>query len=154
MRKKNKLVGIFNLIIVTFAVAYLLLALFFLINSAFEASVEYGLRSIAACFLPIIVMVFVSTYTSISKSNRYNPNINLFIIYSIWTMVVLMLGSGWQFGGVPLIEFLLSSILASIFKKTLSPNNIAQIYACCYGVIFSVLGFSSISGTSPFQALS
>lgn len=150
MREKSQFMGIFNLLIVIITVAYFLLALFFLIDSAFEASFRYGLRSLAACFLPLLVMIFASTYTAVLDVGRRNPNINLFIIYGLWTMMVLVLGGSWQLGGIPLIELLLSTMLATILRRTLKRDSAPQLYACCYGVVLGVLGFTSIFGVSPF----
>ena len=149
-KSKSRLVDILNPLIVLIAVAYFLLALFFLISNAFDASFQYGLRSLGACFLPLVVMIFLNAYTAVFESTRRNRNVNLFIVYSLCTMMVLVLGSGWNYGGIPLIELLLSTLLASVLKRTLKPNSAPQLYACCYGVVIGVLGFTSLFGVSPF----
>jgi hypothetical protein len=148
-KKGSQLVSIINPIIFLATAVYFLLALFFLVSSAFEASFQYGLRSIGACLLPPIIMIFLNAYTAVFEAAKRNRNVNLFIIYGLFTMMVLVLGSTWQFNAIPLMELLLSALFTSILKRMKKSGNTPQLYACCYGFVIGVLGFTSLFGISP-----
>lgn len=128
------------------AIAFLLGALIYLVIQAFSAGVLYGLRSIVACVLPLIVMVYVGSSTDIDYGRRGNQNFNLFFIYSIWTLMLLVLGSTWQFPALPLIELLISATLASILWTSKRRHSQSRVFASSYGVLTGLLAYVCFFG--------
>lgn len=146
---RSSLAKFLNPIVFIITAIYFLLALSILVVGAFEANLIYGFRSVAACLIPFIILIFIYAYTPLSESGRRNPNFNLFFIYAVWTLMLMTLSEIWQFQALPLLELLLASTFASIFWRTLKPSSSSQLYACCYGIIVGVLGYVTVFGTSP-----
>jgi hypothetical protein len=101
-------------------------------------------------------MAYLGNLTRVFQSGSPNPKVNVFIIYGIWTLMLLILDKSWDFGPVPVMELLISTTFASIFwrsnRQTARSNRQAarsNIFACCYGVLVGLFTFVCFFRIAP-----
>ena len=146
MKSRTSRHQIFDFLALLGALIFLLGTLVYLVIGAFTLGLEYGLRSLAACILPVIVITYVGSFTRLFQIGRPNQNFNVFFIYTLWTLMLLILGTTWNFTAIPLLELLTSTTLTSILWRTRKRASDSKLFACCYGVLAGALAFVCIFG--------
>lgn len=146
MRSKALSTQILNSIAVIGTIAFLLGALLYMTLEAFSLGVLFGFRSLVACILPPLVMAYLNSSTDISYGRGKNQNFNLFFLHAVWMLMLLVLGSVWDFTVVPLIELLFSLTLASIWGRARKRNSESRVFACCYGILIGLLCYVCFFG--------
>jgi hypothetical protein len=129
--------------------AFLIGMLVYLSIESFRIDTWLGFRSVVASILPILAMVYLSHFTRIFQSGHPNPQVNVFIIYGIWTLMLLILDRSWDFGTVPVMELLISATFASIFWRSNKQTASSSIFACCYGVLVGLFTFVCFFRVGP-----
>jgi len=146
MKLKQSHIKLLNSITSILTITFLLGSLIYLVLDSFSQGLNLGFRSLAACILPLATIFFVSSFTQIFQTKSYNRNFNLFVINALWTLFILSLWSAWEFKVIPLIEVLLSFMLASIFRRMGKNHKSQKLAARCYGVLTGLLGYICIFG--------
>lgn len=133
-------------IVIASAFVFLACTLAYLIFNAFTLDLLYGLRSLAACFIPILVAIYIGSFTQVFQSGRSNQNFNVFFIYTLLTLMALIFSGSWQFVGLPLPELAFSTLLASVLWRTKKRTTQRKILACSYGILTGLLIFVCFFG--------
>jgi hypothetical protein len=128
------------------SIIFLLGSIIYLVVEAFSQSLWFGIRSLAACILPALVLFYLNTFTRIFNIKTYNRNFNLFVVYGLWTLFILVVGSVWEFEPVPLLEILFSFTLTSILFRIKKHSEGQKLASSCYGVLTGLLVYISIFG--------
>ncbi|MEM8545587.1 MAG: hypothetical protein AAGF66_16530 [Cyanobacteria bacterium P01_H01_bin.119] len=146
-KPRPAIVKALDIVAIAAAAAFFAGMTLYLLLGGFALGFGQGMRSLAACLLPLVVIVYLKTSTTLGFSRRTNVPFNLFFIYSVWTMLLLSVVEPLAFLYVPIIEFLFSTTLMSLVMRFGDTSR--RIYACCYGILTGILGFTLFFG-SPF----
>ncbi|TVQ05343.1 MAG: hypothetical protein EA368_19455 [Leptolyngbya sp. DLM2.Bin27] len=132
--------------VISFAVTFLaggllLLRLFASMAEAFDGGAAVGLRSVAAAVLPLMVSIYLGFVAQPQMPVRDSraPIINNFVIFLLWTMLII--GVDQRVGEVefPLIELLYSLTLAAMLWRYRYLNSLKSLIAASYGVLAGAL---------------
>ncbi|MGF1497010.1 MAG: hypothetical protein ACFB8W_09335 [Elainellaceae cyanobacterium] len=139
---------ILNRLVVALSFGVLLSFLIFLAVNSFRVSFFMGMRSISAGFLPPLVITYLAFFTERFKGTyrNYIPNINLFVISTLWTLM-LMAGFAGLYDAesllvVPVVELLFSFtliVLVTFYKG----KDYATALGASYGILTGVIAFSA-----------
>lgn len=146
MKSKSASSKVLNPIVIAGAFVFLLCTLAYFVISAFALDLLYGLRSLVACFIPVLVAVYIGSFTRVFQSGRPNQNFNVFFIYTLLTLMALIFSSGWQFVALPLPELAFSTLLASVIWRTRKRETQPKVLTCCYGILTGLLTFVCFFG--------
>lgn len=126
-----------NYITVTLALALLLSNLIGPILVSFVNDSVLGLRSLAAGILPILAAVYVGFLLNlkIPANDSRAPAVNNFVIFTLWTLLLIGLDETYDFSGVPLKELLYSVTLATLIWRYKRRNSFETLVSCCYGIV-------------------
>lgn len=128
------------------SIIFLLSSLIYLVVDAFSQSLWFGIRSLAGCILPAVVLYYLNVFTPIFNIKNNNRNVNLFVVYGLWTLFILVLGSAWDFNPIPLFEVFFSFTLTSLFFRIKKHAEKQKLASSCYGVLTGLLVYISIFG--------
>lgn len=112
------------------------------ITYAFYDGAWPGLRSLAASILPLLVTVYLGFLIRLQLPTRESqaPKVNNFIMFILWTMLILGLADYLAFSRFPLAELLYSLTLAALVMRYQRHKSLKDLAACCYGIICGCLG--------------
>lgn len=127
-------------------IIFLLGSILYLVVEAFSQSLWFGIRSLAAGILPALVLYYFNSFTPIFNIKDNNLNVNLFVIYGLWTLFILVLGGVWDFEPLPLFEVLFSLTLTSLLFRIKTHSENQKLASSCYGVLTGLLVYISIFG--------
>ena len=126
--------GLVAAIAVSILLAY---ALSFIVFS-FDISAVMGLRSLAAAILPVAAILFVSYFTNFFQLPRRVPVFNLYFIFSVWTIFLLIFARRLYGFAIPIGELLFSVTLAATCWRY-GRHSFSAFISCCYGVLTGAL---------------
>ncbi|NJM85733.1 MAG: hypothetical protein HC873_05475 [Leptolyngbyaceae cyanobacterium SL_1_1] len=129
---------IVNFLAIATTVAILGGFIIYLVFISFANGFGNGLRSLAATILPIIVLTYVGKYSQLFRSEHRAPLFNVFFIYAVWSVILMMLVRLLHSESFPIAELLFSSTLATIFWRD-SSRSFRGILSCSYGVLVGFL---------------
>ncbi|HEY9735672.1 MAG TPA: hypothetical protein V6D06_05290 [Trichocoleus sp.] len=126
-----------NYITVTLALSLLLFNLVGPILINFATDFILGLRSLAAGILPILAAVYVGFLLNlkIPANESRAPAVNNFVIFTLWTLLLIGLDETYDFQGMPLKELLYSLTLATLIWRYKRLNSFETLVSCCYGIV-------------------
>ncbi|WP_206756515.1 hypothetical protein [Pseudanabaena sp. FACHB-2040] len=126
-----------NYITVTLALAFLLTNLIGPILVSFANDFGLGLRSLAAGILPILIAVYVGFLLNLKvpANESRSPAINNFVIFTLWTLLIIGLERTYDFVGLPFRELLFSLTLATLIWRYKRRNSFEALVSCCYGIV-------------------
>lgn len=140
--------GLISYFVMFFAIGFLLLQLVARILWTFGDSSEAGFRSIAAAVLPLMIsayMGFIARPLMPVRDSRA-PIINNFIIFLLWTVVVIGVDRSIGVGDFPLAELLYSVTLAAMLWRYRYLDSLKSLIAACYGILAGALAAIIIFG--------
>lgn len=120
------------------------LALMFLISNLvgpiilnFANGFGSGLRSLAAGVLPILIAVYVGFLINLKvpANESLAPAVNNFVIFTLWTLLIIGLDQTYEFMGAPFKELLYSLTLATLIWRYKRRNSFETLVSCCYGIV-------------------
>jgi hypothetical protein len=126
-----------NYTTVTLALGFLLANLFIAILLSFNVSFSFGLRSLAAAVLPILVTVYVGFLSNLKVpvNDSFSPAINNFVIFTLWTLLVIGVTQSYEVSNLPVRELLYSLTIAALIWRYKRRNSFEGLASCCYGVV-------------------
>lgn len=126
-----------NYTTVTLALVFLLTNLLGPIILSFSYGIGVGLRSLAAGVLPILVAVYVGFLINLKvpTNDSRSPIINNFVIFTLWTLMIIGLDQSYEMAGVPVKELLYSLTLATLIWRYKQRNSFETLVSCCYGIV-------------------
>jgi hypothetical protein len=136
---------ILNVGAVALSVIILVGLLFYLTLLAFAGNIETGIRSLAAIAVPLIIVTYITFFTRLFRFPDRVPVFNLYFVFTVWMMILMILIREYLTPEVPIGEFLLSftlSILISIARGT----SFRAFISCAYGIISGFLLFIFVFG--------
>ncbi len=112
------------------------------IADAFYEGTWYGLRSLAASILPLLITIYIGWLVGLQVpiNSSQAPKINNFIIFTLWTTLILGVSEYIAYLEFPLAEFLYSLTLAALILRYKRHSSFKALVACCYGIICGSLG--------------
>ncbi|PSN17059.1 hypothetical protein C7271_19710 [filamentous cyanobacterium CCP5] len=130
------------------AVAYLVFVLTVAVLSGFSNGVGIGLRSLAAALLPPLVAIYLGFLSGVKfPINRSrSPRINNFVLFTLWTLLIMGLVGIVNPLGFPLLELLYALTLAAMIWRFKQGGAFAALAACAYGILCGGLLFTAIFG--------
>jgi hypothetical protein len=140
--------GLISFFVMFFAIGFLLLQLLSRILWTFEDSPEAGFRSIAAAVLPLMISAYMGFIARPRMPVRDSlaPIINNFIIFLLWTVVVIGVDRSVGVGVFPLAELLYSITLAAMLWRYRYLDSLKSLIAACYGILAGALAAIIIFG--------
>lgn len=125
-----------------FALGLLLVHLWLNAVAAFYDGFWIGVRSIAAAIFPMLITVYIGLLVQVRVPTNASraPKINNFVIFTLWTMLVLGIDQYVAFLQFPLSELLYSVTLAGLILSYQRRRSLASVVACCYGILCGWLG--------------
>jgi hypothetical protein len=126
-----------NYVTVTLALGFLLTNLIAPILVSFANDFGLGLRSLAAAVLPLLIAVYVGFLSNLKvpANDSLAPAINNFVIFTLWTLLIIGLDQTYDLIGVPFRELLFSLTLAALIWRYKRRNSFETLVSCCYGIV-------------------
>jgi hypothetical protein len=140
--------GLISYFVMFFAIGFLLLQLFSRIVWTFGDSPEAGFRSIAAAVLPLMISAyfgFIARPRMPVRDSRA-PIINNFVIFLLWTVVIIGIDRSTGVAVFPLAELLYSVTLAAMLWRYRYLDSLKSLIAACYGILAGALAAIIIFG--------
>lgn len=139
---------VFHTIATIIAVGYLVLVLTVAILSSFAEGLGLGVRSLAAAIVPLLIIFYLGFLSGVEfPANRSrSPLINNFVLFSLWTLLVMSLVAAANAVWFPLLELLYSLTLAGMIWRFKQGAAFSHLAACSYGVICGSLLFTVVFG--------
>ncbi len=143
--------GGIHILALVLAVGLLLFQLSSSVVYAMTLSSWAGMRSLAAALFPISVAFYFSFLAQLKMpANRSRaPVINNFVLFLLWTLLVLGIDGSSQLETFPLEELLYSLTLAFLIWRYKRQESLADLLACCYGILSGALASVIIFGWNP-----
>jgi hypothetical protein len=145
--------GIFHVFVITLAVGLLLFQLFSSVVVAFSESYWVGSRSLAAAIFPISVAVYIHFLArpQVPVNASYAPVINNYVIFLLWTVLIIGIDSSYDFIAFPVQELAYACTLALMIARYKRQESVKDLLACCYGILSGALAAVVIFGWNPFM---
>ncbi|WP_204137936.1 hypothetical protein [Halomicronema sp. CCY15110] len=133
------------------AVGFLLFQLVSSILLAFSESGWIGFRSLAAAAFPLSVAIYLGFLARMKVPIRESraPIINSFILFLLWTLLLLGIDRSNQLVQFPLEELLYGSTIAAMIWRYKYRDSFKALLACCYGIISGALAAVILFGINP-----
>lgn len=145
--------GIMSFFVLFLAVGFLLYQLFATVLYAFSDSSLAGLRSLAAALFPLFVLAYLGFIARLQIPARESraPVINSFVIFLLWTMLVLGIDATLQRVTlpIPIQELLYSATLAGMLWRHRYQDSFKSLVGCSYGVLAGALAAVILFGINP-----
>jgi hypothetical protein len=147
--RSEQFLAVFNKLIIGLALLVLAgIMIYFLIGS-FLISFSSGLRSLMAIFLPFIFIIYITFFSKVSKGKTKTPPFNTYFIFTVWTIMMLILADYFYDVSLPLGELLAACTLAAViwnYKRSETKG----LISCSYGVvtgcfIYAIAGLANVT---------
>ncbi len=124
-----------------------------LVANAFSLSLGLGLRSLCSGLLPPLAVVYLFRFANIFRGEHRSriPRINLYVLSSLWMLVMLVIFSGVydpeNLLFVPVVELLFSFTLVALvllYQGNTYPTALAASYGIVTGVLIFVIFVNDI----------
>lgn len=140
--------GIASFFVLFLAVGFLIYQLFSAVLFTFSDSPGAGIRSLAAALLPLLILVYLGFIARLQLPVRESrsPVINNFIVFLLWTILVLGIDASVDLSNVPVEELLYSCTLAAMLWRFRYRDSLKSLIACSYGVLAGALAAVIIFG--------
>jgi hypothetical protein len=141
----------FNILSVILAVGLLVIQLLSSVALAASQSYWIGIRSLAAALFPISVAVYFAFIARLQLPQNFSnaPIINNFVIFALWTMMLLGIDGSNQLNYFPLEELLYSVTIAFLIWRYKRQDSFKDLMACCYGILSGALAAIILFGWNP-----
>lgn len=141
--------GVISLVALLLAIGFLLYQLFSSVLYALSQSYWIGFRSICAALFPLTVAIYLGYLASVQVPRRESraPIINNYIVFLLWTMLLIGIDGSNDFLRFPLEELLYGTTIAVMIWRYRS--SFRSLLACCYGVISGSLAAVILLGINP-----
>ncbi|MGP1373356.1 MAG: hypothetical protein ACTS3T_11050 [Almyronema sp.] len=134
----NRFLTAVNFLAIATTVAILGGFIVYFVVASFDNSVGSGVRSLAATFLPVIVLTYIGRYSQLFRSQHRVPLFNIFFIYAVWLIILMLVVRLINHETFPIGELLFSGTLATIFWRD-DTKSFRGILSCSYGVLVGFL---------------
>jgi hypothetical protein len=143
--------GIVSFFVLFLAVGFLIYQLFSSVLFAMGYSSGAGARSLAAALFPLTVLIYLGFIARIQIPTRESraPIINSFIVFLLWTMLVLGVDITNETAYFPIEELLYSLTLAAMLWRYKYRGQFKALVACCYGVLAGAMAAVIVFGVNP-----
>jgi len=143
--------GLISYLALFVAVGFLLYQLCSSVLFALSQSGWVGIRSLAAAIFPLSVAIYLGFLArmKVPVNKSYAPIINSFVIFLLWTVLLLGIDQGNELVRFPLEELLYSTTLAVMIWRYKYRNSFKALLACCYGIISGALAAVILLGMNP-----
>ena len=143
--------GVISFFVLFLALGFLLYQLFSSVLFAMGYSSGAGSRSFAAALFPLTVFMYLGFIARIQSPTRESraPIINSFIVFLLWTMLVLGVDINNETPYFPIEELLYSLTLAAMLWRYKYRGQFKALIACCYGVLAGTMAAVIVFGINP-----
>jgi hypothetical protein len=145
--------GFISFLALFVAIGLLLFQLCSSILLAFSQSGWIGFRSLAAAAFPLSVAIYLGFIARMKVPVRDSraPIINSFILFLLWTLLLLGIDRSNQLVRFPLEELLYGGTIAAMIWRYKYRDSFKALLACCYGVISGSLAAIILFGINPIN---
>ncbi|NJL44720.1 MAG: hypothetical protein HC922_01150 [Leptolyngbyaceae cyanobacterium SM2_3_12] len=131
-----------DVLVIVIGIGLIVGLLLLAIGNAFYDGLWPGLRSLAASLFPLIVTLYLGFLIRLRRPEGESqaPRVNNFVLFTLWTMVVMGIARYTIFLQFPLAELLYSLTLSGLILRSHRRKALKDLAACCYGIICGWLG--------------